>query len=485
VKPLGLALLSALLLILVFPRFDFAWLAPLCLVPMFVAIALEPNARKRLLIGAAAGFVYWFGVCYWISGVLAQFGGMPPILVALAFFLFCLLRGLPIMAFCWLGGYVVHRPWAVIALAALWTGLERVYGPFNFAWLLLGNAGIDMGVPMRLAPFTGVYGLSFIFAMMNAAVALLILRRPRRELAPLLALPLLYLLPPMPEIDQGNQNAVVVQPNIDERQEWTKQSTEDTIRRLVTQSMDIALGSTPPPRIILWPEVPAPFYETDQLFRSQAAQLAQVTKTPLLTGVVSFTPQQAPLNSALLVSPDGSFGPRYDKMHLVPFGEQTPPMFSWIGKISSEAGSFEPGKKIVTFEIAGGKVGSFICYESVFPHFVREFARDGATVLVNLSNDGYFSRTAAREQHLLLVRMRAAENRRWIIRATNDGITATIDPVGRAYRRLTPFRQAAGRVRFAFTDQVTPYTKYGDWFVWLCLAAGLTAAFTPILLRRL
>jgi apolipoprotein N-acyltransferase len=289
----------------------------------------------------------------------------------------------------------------------------------------------------------------------------------------------------MPEVDQGNQNAVVVQPNIDERQEWTKQSTEDTIRKLVTQSMDIALGSTPPPRIILWPEVPAPFYETDQLLRSQAAQLAQVTKTPLLTGVVSFTPQQSPLNSALLVSPDGSFGPRYDKMHLVPFGEQTPPMFGWIGKISSEAGSFEPGKKIVTFEIAGGKVGAFICYESVFPHFVREFPRDGATVLVNLSNDGYFNRTAAREQHLLLVRMRAAENRRWIIRATNDGITATIDPVGRAYRRLTPFRQATGRVRFAFIGEVTPYTKYGDWFVWLCLAGGLTAAFTPMLLRRL
>jgi len=484
VKPFLLALLSAILLVLVFPHFSLAWLAPMCLAPLFVAVALEPRVKRRLLFGAAAGFAYWFGICYWISGVLAQFGGMPPVLVGLAFFLFCLLRGLPWVAFCWLSGYVVHSRWAVVALAALWTGLERVYGPFSFAWLQLGNAGIDMGVPMRLAPITGVYGLSFVFAMMNAAIALLVLRRPRRDLAPLLVLPLLYLLPAMPEIDQGNQNAVLVQPNIDERQEWTRQSTENTIRRMVTQAMDVSMGSTPPPRIILWPEVPAPFYEHDELFRSQAAQLAQVTKTPLLTGVVAFTPQRQPLNSALFVSPDGSFGPRYDKMHLVPFGEQTPSMFEWIGKISSEAGSFQPGQKVVTFDVTGGRVGAFICYESVFPHFVREFVRNGATVLVNLSNDGYFGRTAAREQHLLLVRMRAAENRRWIIRATNDGITATIDPVGRAYRRLTPFRQAAGRVRFAFTESVTPYTKYGDWFVWLCLAAGVGAAISLKLLQR-
>ena len=122
---------------------------------------------------------------------------------------------------------------------------------------------------------------------------------------------------------------------------------------------------------------------------------------------------------------------RYDKINLVPFGEFVPNVFWWVNRVTKEAGDFAPGSRIVEFPVNGHKVGVFICYESAFPDLVREFARGGAEVLVNLSNDGYFGRSAAREQHLDLVRMRAAENRRWILRATNDGITVTVDPAGR------------------------------------------------------
>ncbi len=122
---------------------------------------------------------------------------------------------------------------------------------------------------------------------------------------------------------------------------------------------------------------------------------------------------------------------RYDKIKLVPFGEFVPDIFGWVNRITKEAGDFAPGERVVEFPVNGHRIGAFICYESAFPDLVRQFASDGAEVLVNLSNDGYFGHSAAREQHLELVRMRAAENRRWILRATNDGITATIDPAGR------------------------------------------------------
>ena len=117
--------------------------------------------------------------------------------------------------------------------------------------------------------------------------------------------------------------------------------------------------------------------------------------------------------------------------------------FGWVNRITHEIGDFVPGTRIVTFPIDGHKIGVFICYESAFPDLVRQFTKAGANVLVNLSNDGYFGHSAAREQHLELVRMRAAENRRWILRATNDGITAMIDPAGREIARLPLYTQTS------------------------------------------
>lgn len=472
-KPFALALLTALLSAAVHPGLGFSWLAPVCLVPLLLAIEAETSAKRRLVLGLVAGFGYWCGVCYWISNVLANFAAMSLPLVGLAFFLFAVLRSVHWMLFSVFAGYGIESRWAMVSLAALWTGLERVYGPFGFAWLVLGNAGVDMGVPLRLAPITGVYGLSFVFAMMNVAVVLLILKRPRRHLMPMLVLPLLYLLPALPEAEKGTEFAVVTQPNIVEREDWPAGAADDTIRRVALQTIDVGYRQTIPARMLLWPEVPAPFYEQNEALREQVSDLAKTMKAPLLMGVVAFTPLHEPLNSIMSVTAEGNFGPRYDKMNLVPFGEQTPAMFEWVGKVSSEAGSFHPGNAIQVFDVTGGKAGAFICYESVFPHFVRQIADKGATVLVNLSNDGYFGKSAAREQHLSIVRMRAAENRRWLVRATNDGITATIDPAGRITHRLEPYASVVARTQFGYVSEKTLYTRYGDWFVWTCLVGGL------------
>jgi apolipoprotein N-acyltransferase len=393
------------------------------------------------------------------------------------FLLFCVLKALHLGCFTLLAGYVIEKPYAIPALAALWVGIERTHENLGFAWMALGNAGIDMDVPMRLAPWVGVYGLSFFFVMLSAALVLVVLRRPRRELLWLAALPGLILLPSLPGAAPAEESAIVTQPNIDMDQRWSRSLVDDKLDRLGRLTLEASLTlDAPVPRLVIWPEVPAPFYyESDPRFRDFANNLARSTRAAFLFGTVAYTPAGGPLNSAQLVSPEGTPVSRYDKVNLVPFGEFVPPLFGFVNRITDEAGDFVPGTKVVVSEVDGRQVGAFICYESVFPHFVREFAGQGAELLVNISNDGYFGHSAARYQHLLIARMRAAENRRWIVRATNDGVTAAIDSAGRLRQRVPEREETAVLVGFSYETETTFYTRYGDWFAWLCLAGGLAA----------
>jgi apolipoprotein N-acyltransferase len=471
---LALSLASAILLILIFPRYNLAWLAPVALTPLLIACARETSWKRRFLSGWAAGFVFWFGACYWIQFVLEVHGGMGRWGGWGTFVLFAVLKGLHLAVFAALAGFVMLRPWAVPAAAALWTGIERTHGPFGFAWLDLGNAGIGMPLPMRLAPVTGVYGLSFVFAMLGCALALVILRRPRRELAWLIVLPLLLALPRAPRPARGAEQALLVQPNVDSEMVWTEASVSEFEQRLAL------LSQLPGSSLIVWPEVPAPFYPSNPAFRDYAAAIASSARTYFLFGAVGYTANREPLNSAEMLDPSGAIVDRYDKIKLVPFGEFVPPAFAWVNRITKEAGDFAPGNRVVVFPMGEHRAGAFICYESAFPDLVREFALGGAEVLLNLSNDGYFGMSAAREQHLELVRMRAAENRRWILRATNDGITASIDPAGRVVKRAEPFRELAVEMRYDYASGQTPYTRYGDWFAWGCLGAGLVSCVRRI-----
>ncbi len=473
-----LSVLSGILLVLIFPRFDWTFLAPFALVPMLLACAWAPDWKRRALFGGAAGFVFWFGVCYWIQFVLEVHGGMGRWGGWGTFVLFAFLKGLHLAWFAALAGFLMPKPWAVPAVAALWTGIERTHGPFGFAWLDLGNAGVNMPVVMRLAPITGVYGLSFVFAMLNVAVALLILRRPRRELLPLAALVVLPFLPALPPQEQGDVAVRVVQPNVDTETDWTVEKLQE-----LEKSMEL-LSRADKVDLTVWPEVPAPFYPSSAEFRAVVERVAKTAGTPLLFGGVARTEKGAPLNSAFFTDEQGKILDRYDKIKLVPFGEFVPPIFSFVNRITNEAGDFEAGDRVVVFRHGMHNIGAFICYESVFPDLVRQFTRSGAQVLLNLSNDGYFGTSAAREQHLALVRMRAAENGRWILRATNDGITALVDPAGRVMDTLPGYREIAGTMRYQYRDELTPYVRFGDWFAWGCLAAGMALAALGIWTSR-
>lgn len=479
-----LALLSAILLIAVFPRFGITWLAPVALTPLLLACARELPWKQRFLQGWAAGFVFWFGVCYWIQFVLEVHGGMGRWGGWATFCLFAVLKGLHMAIFATLAGFLMPHTsreswWTIPGIAALWAGLERTHGELGFTWLQLGNAGIDMAWPMRLAPITGVYGLSFVFAMLSCAVALLILRRARLQIAWLGVVLLLPLLPASSATPQGEEHVQVIQPNIDSETQFTEESLASLENHLAL------LSRSSNPALIVWPEAPAPFYLQSEAFRNYIAAIARASHAYFLLGAVGQAPDGGPLNSAVMIGPNGALLDRYDKMYLVPFGEFVPPIFGWVNRITHEAGDFEPGHRVVDFPVDGHTIGAFICYESAFPDLVRQFTHNGANVLVNLSNDGYFGTSAAREQHLSLVRMRAAENHRWILRATNDGITALVDATGHVVERLPILRQMSAAMQVGFESGLTPYVRLGDWFSWSCLAWGLAISLTAAVRQRL
>jgi len=475
-----LALLTSVFLTLSFPRFDWPWLMPVALTPLLLAAAREPRQAWRFLYGWLAGAGTLFGITDWIRFVVSFHGGLGTLGGWATFILFCFAKGFYFGVFAWLAGPVLRLWWAIPAVAALWVGVDITLGSLLFQWVTLGNAGSDMGIPLRLAPYTGVHGLSFVFMIMATALASVFLRRSRVHLAWLLALPLLILLPPLPEPAEPGARAIVLQPNIDETKEWTRESLEHSEREFALLSMRAVLeAGSQKPDLLIWPEVPAPFYYYDDAeFRQLVEGLARATRTAFLFGTVAHTHTGAPLNSALLLSPKGEPVARYDKIHLVPFGEYVPWPFGFFNKITKEVGDFAPGTNITAPPLGEHKIGTFICYESAFPTLVRRLVQNGAEVLFNLSNDGYFGRSiSAREQHLLVVRMRAAENARWIVRTTNDGITASVDPAGRVVKRLPSFVETAGDMPYSYRKDQSFYTRHGDWFGWSCVVVSLIAVF--------
>ena len=234
------------------------------------------------------------------------------------------------------------------------------------------------------------------------------------------------------------------------------------------------------PDLVVWPEAPSPFFETELRFQKELKAIAQSAQAPLVVGNIGtdLSPEDGSwryYNSAIVVGANGSRVGRYDKIHLVPFGEYVPfqKLLFFARKLTGRVSSFTRGDERKVFRLNGHRYGVFICYESVFADEVREFAQLGAEVLVNISDDGWYGDTSAPWQHLNMARMRAIENRRWILRDTNTGITAAIDPYGRVRQSILRHAVDALPAQFSFRDDVTFYTAHGDVFGWLCVLLSL------------
>ena len=499
--PLSVA--SGLLLVLVFPKFNWSPLCAIALVPLLVAVTGEPRAGRRFLLGWLAGSVFFAGSCYWIYTVMRTYGGLGVVPSAGVFALLFLALGLYLGSFGWLAGFLWHASWRKVhwgptAIPFLWVSLEyaRAYLLTGFPWLLLGYTLTDSFGLARAARWTGVYGLSFLVVTWNVAAVWFIVRRSKWadvHIALVIAASMLLIATTSPESFSEDQTAYLVQTNIPEQvafEPWSPQTQAPLLGRLRALTLE-AVGRQQQPSLVLWPETPAPFYfEEDSFSRPFAQSVARETNSYFLMGIVGYVPgsqREKPLNSTVLLAPDGSVVSQYDKIHLVPFGEYVP-LKEWLTfaqKLTAEAGDFVPGSGYVVSQIPGGHMSGVICYEAIFPDLVRRFVRDGAEVLVNTSNDGWYGRSAAPDQHFLMARMRAIENARYLLRATNTGITAVVRPDGSVTASLPTDQPGVLAGRWAFERRETFYSRHGDLFaIAACAVTALALLAAAINARR-
>jgi apolipoprotein N-acyltransferase len=454
--------------------------------------------RVAFFCGFLHGLVFCLTSVPWIATVLAVHGGVSGpggwgVLVLIAS-VWGILTGM----FAWtvqrLAAYSITL--ACIGAPFVWVTFEFVRArlpEISFPWNLLGYpAAPNLGL-IQLTSVTGIYGLSFLVAAFNALLAWAEVGpapTARRRLGVLAAaaiclIAVMLIGPRLVPHPQANHMARAVQLNFPEAAEygsnWFANHTSDMLEAarlsLAPQGHDEDL--------LVWPEAPAPFSYQDPRFAQFASQLAAKFGHPFLVGVIEFKPPAdgaatahsttVPFNSALLFNPQGQRVFSYDKIHLVPFGEYEPfPLIhEVVNRVSDEVGGFRKGQTYGVGPLPGGySLGVFICYEAIYPVEVRRFAAEGATLLVNISNDGWFGRSAAARQHLLMARVRAVENRRWLIRATNNGYTASVDPYGRMYEPLPTDVRANADLPYDFRTDRTIYTRFGDWFAWLCVAVS-------------
>jgi apolipoprotein N-acyltransferase len=246
------------------------------------------------------------------------------------------------------------------------------------------------------------------------------------------------------------------------------------------------------PSLIIWPEAPAAFFTSDQVFRAELGGLARTANAPVIAGSVGIDLDPAApsgyheFGSAAIFDPDGNYIGRYDKIHRVPWGEYVPykQFFAFAGRLTTGVGDMEAGTEHKVFNLSGHPTGIFICYESIFGDEVRQFVLNGAQVLVNISDDGWYGDSGAPWQHLDMARMRAIENDRWLLRDTNTGITTAIDPHGRG-DFLTPRHiRSAFAFPYSYRTSTTFYTRHGDWFAWLCTILTLCFASLALIRKR-
>jgi apolipoprotein N-acyltransferase len=521
-----LVVLSSLLQVLIFPLAGLYVLSWVAFAPLIVALlrarpagALEIDGSVNLqaarpgqafLLAYISGILWYAGTCYWIYNTMHEHGGLSAPVALLALFLFCLYLGLYHGLFGLLLSLSVgpgsDNRRALLAAPFLWVAVElartRITG---FPWDLLGTTQVDNISLSRITTWTGVYGVSFEIMLVNVAVAaaFLVHRKKRSTLliASLAAAAVLQagrlVDPPALPADRA---ALLVQENVPVDATWTRDAFERTLRELADLSVKAAaadLSAAPdstPGKIdlIVWPESPAPFFASDPLFREPVSRMARAAQSWVVTGAIGSAPAMQSgrsasevFNSAALISPSGDWTARYDKVHLVPFGEYLPfpRLFAFAGGLTKEVGEFEAGASRAPLEAGNTRLGIFICYESVFPDEVRQFADQGAQVLVNLSNDGWYGDSGAYAQHLNQTRMRAIENHRWLLSATNTGVTASIDPYGRTVARFPRKERGALVAPYALTSVTTFYTRHGDWFAYLCAIISAGALLTRFALR--
>jgi len=528
VKLSGLSFLTILLLCLSFPPADLGFLAWIALIPWFMLIVTEERYvyLNALFIGTVFIFIQlsWLRHVTYIAWILLS-------LYCAAYFL-C-------FAFC--SRFIIFRlklPLVVVA-PFTWVALEYIRSFFlsGFPWFFIGHTQYQFLPIIQVSDITGVYGVSFIIIMVNAGITDLILyiaarrntrnssslhRFPGRKFAffglicilplTLLTVILSYGVSWLSHYKpQEGPTLCMIQGNIP--QEVKFESKEEDEIRILKKYTDLSMSvKGKPVNLLVWPETMIPGLlnidpeltgrKIDVLSQLTPIQLSQDLNTNLLLGGIALTlvgDEQIYFNSAYYYNKEGKFVDRYDKIHLVPFGEFTPlkKYFPFLAKLVPYEIGLSHGQRRALFRLDTSQQGSFvfgssICYEDTVPSLIRKFKKDGADFMLNITNDGWFRNSAELDQHLAIMVFRAVENRFCMARAANTGISSFVGPDGAIYAKLSDskgkYREISGTLidRIKLVEKYNPfYTMCGDWFSILCVTASLIMLIMSIFKGRI
>ncbi len=500
----GLVCCSVLFIFLSIPKVDWWPLAWIAFVPVMVALydARRSGTLLRVfLISLAFGFLSGVGKVYWIMETVMSYGGLNVALglvsmagVAMLVALYAFLFGVFVARMDW------QSPLFPLFAAALWTALEyaQTFLFTGFPWELLGYSQYKVLSVIQIAGFAGVYGVSFLVMLLNATVAMVFMTLRERTAwrAPVFAMSLTcfalvgatgygwWKISQTQDLERQTPpvKVAVVQGSMEQGMKWS----ESVMQQTIDVYRDLTRSVLPrDPQFIVFPEtamtfwIESPVYEE---FSEQVHALTEEAGVPLLTGALGYRPGETEIyNSVFLLQPGQGITDSYSKMHLVPFGEYLPlpSLFFFLDGLTGAIGALTPGDELTVMRLAGAdmRIGTVICYESIFPDLVRRFALGGANVLVVMTNDAWFGTSSAPSHHFSMAVLRAVENGTPVIRAANTGISGFISATG-AVQGTTPMMVATTTVAQVHPNRTGPtfYTRYGDVFALFCCVLAVVAA---------
>ena len=511
-----LAVLSGLLLTGSFPKIEIEWLSWFALVPLLYALkGLSPKDSFR--IGFIAGLSHFISLLYWLLPVMRTYGYLPWYLSIALLFLLSAVLALFIALFSMILTGLSKKPIHFLAIMpTVWVAMEyiRSFIFSGFPWELLGYSQYGRLQLIQISDIFGVYGVSFLIALSNTSILITLLYFTKRrwqnyeisrQLTALsiiafalgMGLTWVYGFWRLNTIDRlitasPKTQITVVQGNIEQQLKWDLAYQVSTVNKYNRLSLSAMPDN---PDLVIWPESATPFYFLYEIDPSEMVMEGiRRVNTEFLFGSPSFVRKDNIVKyyvSAYLVSPQDKTISRYDKVHLVPYGEYVPfkKWLPFLGKFVVQAGDFAPGEKGKPIPWKDGGLGVQICYEIIFPELSRAMVKNNATLLINITNDAWFGKTSGPYQHFSMTVFRAVENRRALARSANTGISGFIDPAGRILASTPLLEEAVITQSLPLINEKSLYTRFGDWFAQICLTVVLcitlfTAVKFAIRLRK-
>ena len=508
--PMLLPLLSVPLLWLASPGGGGAWgLLAVALIPLVFAIPAL-TGRQSLATGTITGCLLFVVLLYWIVSVVSNFGGLPLFIAIPALLLLSLYLGLYLGLFFVLSRLILRALpplLALFCLPALWVGLDwlRSIVGGGFPWLDLGYYLAAAPALLQLADLAGHPGLTYVIVLINTCLAMQLAPRSTVAMRLQLALPVLVIVilaalysrqrwqEMVATISDPLESRMwigVVQGNIDQSLKWSPENQQTTVATYLRETQ--SLFSEQRPELVVWPETALPFFPPTYpdlgVLQGLAAQydFALLTGAPWYEVIDLATRNIRYFNSAVLLQPDGQFTARYDKSHLVPFGEYVPlkKYLPFIAPLVETVGDFTPGKVENPPVWRNVSAGVLICYESIFGDIARGWVKAGANVLVNLTNDAWYGKSSAPHHSWAMSILRAVETRRSLVRAANTGISGFVDPLGRVRQVSQIFVTTALVDDVVLLDDETYFVRWGYLFAPLCLGLAMVAALLAFFRQR-